>query len=852
LLRAGGAAVAIAFGVTWAGCARQTPAANPPATIEPAFVDVTDQAGFRHEHHKPTLDARLANIMSWVSSVGAAAAAGDYDHDGWMDLYVTDSEKGFPNHLYRNNGDGTFTDVAAEAGVADVNGELGVSMDCVWGDFDNDGWIDLYLVRWGRNSLFRNQGDGSFSEVTDAHFRRRDGAPGTDWANGNAAIFWDFDRDGRLDLYVGNYFRDVDLWNLETTRIMHSDFETARDGGRNFLFHQRPDGTFVEIAESLGLDDPGWTLAVGSADVNNDGWPDLYIANDFGPDRLFLNQGDGTLKNVSEKAIGVDTKKGMNVDFGDFNNDGWLDCYVANITTEEYLREGNMLWYNNGVDAGGEVSFLDVAAETDTYNGGWAWGAKFFDADCDGHLDIVGVNGFITAGDGDYWYDLASWTVLGKDPADAVNWPTIGDRSFSGREPTRFWHNTGQQSFVEKAGRVGLVSRGDGRGVVCLDYDNDGDLDLYLANQGQAPNFYRNDTPRGNHWLEVALVTDPTAAVNRDAIGARATVLTRTGLLIREREGGNGYCGHADPRLHFGLGKEDQVTLEVWWPDGGIQRLEDVAADQLLTVRQDPGAYSREPATKPTSPAARSRFVGGDVAKAEPAKPTIDPAEVDSFLSTLEKELRASLGPYSVSSSYRAFCADHGQHDRAIRFFEALVAARPSDSRARTELALAYIDKIPTCGGPAAIVSKGTLAKKSLDQLDRVVADGNATWVTYYARGMNHLYWPRALRHSDDAVADLTRCLELPFGDPDAPSDARAPLLRVHVGLGDAHAKAKRPEEARRAWERGLEAFSESTELKERLAKVGAGDLLAYVESQRSLEQRIDTDLSFLDPPAIP
>ncbi len=292
---------ALIVSITWNGCAG-APEEQPAKPVGPIFTDVAEASGVSHRHHKPVLDAKLGTIMPWMSSVGAAVAAGDYDRDGRIDLYVTNSRKGEPNHLYRNTGASDrigFTDMAAEAGLAAVNGEAGVSMDAVWGDVDNDGWPDLYLVRWGHDALYRNLGDGRFEEVTEALFRRRDGSPGTDWANGNAAVFLDFDLDGRLDVYVGNYFREVDLWHLEDTRIMHDGFERSRNGGSSFLYHQEPDGTFTEMAAALGIDDSGWTLAVGSADLDNDGWPDIYCADDFGPDQLFLNRGDGTFTNVS-------------------------------------------------------------------------------------------------------------------------------------------------------------------------------------------------------------------------------------------------------------------------------------------------------------------------------------------------------------------------------------------------------------------------------------------------------------------------------------------------------------------------------------------------------------------------
>ena len=256
-----------------------------------------------------------------------------------------------------------------------------------------------------------------------------------------------------------------------------------------------------------------------------------------------------------------------------------------------------MLWHNNGPDESGVPTLTDVSLETGTYDGGWGWGAKFFDPDNDGDLDIVAVNGFISAGEGNYWYDLASWTVLGQDPAEARNWPTIGERSFSGYERVRFWRNDGWASFSERATEVGLGSDRDGRGVVCFDFDNDGDVDLFIANQDQPPELFRNDLESGNHWLDVDLVTAAGTGVNRDAIGARVTIVTASGRQVRERDGGNGYGGQSDPRLHFGLGGDDRIALlEVRWPDGGRQYLEDEPVDRVIVIRQDVTNYVSETA----------------------------------------------------------------------------------------------------------------------------------------------------------------------------------------------------------------------------------------------------------------
>ena len=641
--------------------------------IGKSFVDVTAAAGFNHVHHQPDLDPKLEPIMAWVASVGAAAAAGDFDNDGWVDLYVTDSNKGEPNRLYRNQGNGKFTEVGSMSGVADVNNETGVSTDCIWGDYDNDGWLDLYVVRWGRDVLFHNNGGGSFTDVTDQAFRDENGEPGSVWANGCSAIWVDYDRDGQLDLYVGNYFAPFDLWHLQHTRIMHDDFEQARNAGRNALFHNNGDGTFTDVAADLELDDPGWTLSVGHGDINNDGEPDIYCANDFGTDQIFLNRGDGTFRNITGSAFGEDTKKGMNVDFGDFDSNGWLDIYVTNITTAEYLKEGNMLWHNDASGEDGTPIFLDISTETGTYDGGWGWGAKFFDFDNDGDLDIVSVNGFITAGKGNYWYDLASWTVTGQDVSDARNWPPIGDRSFSGREATRLWRNDSNQRFVEIAGPAGIDDRRDGRGAVVFDYDNDGDLDLYLANQASPPAFFRNDVGATGHWLGLRLIGRPAARSNRDAIGARVTVVTSQGPQIRELDGGNSYCGQSDRRIFFGLGDAVSIrTLEIRWPSGRIQVMHDQRVDQMISV-EEPAELPEVASIIPTTrEASRLPVSSSD----DSARISLSPTERDELLTRLEQQIRNRPDDLAAASKYRGQCIELNEHERSVRFFEQLATGR--------------------------------------------------------------------------------------------------------------------------------------------------------------------------------
>ena len=254
----------------------------------PAFQlrDETARSGIGFVHRTAVLDPRLANVEPHIVALGAGVSVADVDGDGWQDLYFTNSRFGAPNALYRNRGDGSFEDVAASAGVADLNQPgAGVSMGSVWGDFDNDGREDLLVYRYGHLALLKNVDGRRFTDVTDAAGLRR-------WVNSNGAIWLDYDRDGLLDLYVTAYFRDdVDLWRVKTTRIMHNSFEFATNGGKNLLFRNVGGGKFEDVTDRAGVGSTRWTLAAASADFNGDGWPDIYLANDYGPEELFLNEG---------------------------------------------------------------------------------------------------------------------------------------------------------------------------------------------------------------------------------------------------------------------------------------------------------------------------------------------------------------------------------------------------------------------------------------------------------------------------------------------------------------------------------------------------------------------------------
>ena len=538
------------------------------------FEDVTARAGVASPHHNRQFENRYAAIMAGYTALGAAAAVADYDGDGWEDLFVTDSSADGKNRLYHNNGNFTFTDVAAKAGVADGNDAANATADALWFDYDNDGKPDLFVVRFGHSQLFHNLGNGRFKDVTKPAGLDR-------YANSITAIAFDYDHDGRLDLLVGNYFQPVNLFNPDTPRFFPESFETANNGGGVTLWHNNgPDKTgnvtFTDVTQKAGLTLSGWTLDVGHGDFDNDGDDDLYIACDFGTDRFFVNNGDGTFTDRTKQAVGIDTKKGMNAEWGDYDNDGLLDIFVTNIT-DDYMREGNFLWRNNG-----DGTFSDVARETGVYDTGWGWGGKFFDYDNDGWLDLYVVNGWVSAGSESYVPDIfAMITRPNVDLTDARNWPPMGKKSLSGYQKKKLFHNQ-DGSFRDEAARHGLDSTRDGRGIAVADFDNDGRLDLFVANANAEPYLYRNIMPSTTHWAGFLLEGRKS---NRQAVGAqlRATAGGRTQL--RFVDGGNGFAAQSSQRVHFGLAGAAVIDrLEVRWPSGARQTFEKIPADRLYRI----------------------------------------------------------------------------------------------------------------------------------------------------------------------------------------------------------------------------------------------------------------------------
>ena len=550
-----------------------------------ALSEVSRACGIDFVHQSTTLDPRLANVAPHVSAMGAAVSIADFDGDGWPDIYATSSRFGTPNALYKNLGDGRFEDCARAAHVADVNVEgEGVSMGSVWGDYDRDGHEDLFLYKWGYQQLLRNRGDGTFEDVSAASGVRR-------WMNSNAAVWLDYDRDGKLDLYIAGYFSEQhDMWHLKTTRIMQESFEFANNGGHNVLLHNTGGGRFEDVTAQTGTDSTRWTLAVASVDMNGDGWPDLYLANDYGPEELFLNVGGTRFEKQSGVGLEESSKSGMCVALGDFENDGRFGVYVTNISKERFLFQGNNLRINRLADpAVGQllnVADMSNSSSRDVVDCGWAWGAQFGDLDNDGRLDLFVANGFVSASKTrDYWYGMSK--VAGGASqvfVDATQWEPMGDASLSGYEQSRVLLGGARGRFRDVATAVGVTDLDDGRAVAFADLFNDGALDVVVANQKGPLLLYKNRVDRSRHWVEFQLRG---ANGNTSAIGAELTLhFGGVGQVQVEQvqavQGGSGFCSQNDRRLHFGLGAAQAIDRAVIrWPSGKEQTLEHPAVDRL-------------------------------------------------------------------------------------------------------------------------------------------------------------------------------------------------------------------------------------------------------------------------------
>lgn len=519
--------------------------ASLPATNGDYFQDIGKEAGLTFVH---TIgDEHLDNI---IESVGGGAAFLDYDQDGYIDLYICNGTyiKGFStgempaelpgNHLYRNRHDGTFEDVTKKAGVGDRGYGMGVTV----GDYNNDGYPDIYISNYGPNVLYKNNGNGTFTNET-----KKAGVAGNMCSVG--AVWFDYDNDGLLDLYVGNYLTFDPNYKYYYAPDGFPG-PMAYDSEPDFLYHNKGNGTFEDVTKAMGIIDiDGRAMGVGAADYDNDGFVDLYVANDHTLNYLFHNEGGkkfvnkGTMSGTAFGQAGEATIS-MSVDFADYNGDGLLDIFVSDDSyCSLYQNAGNGVFTD-------KTNFAGISMPAAQFVG---WSSSFMDYDNDGDPDIFKTNGAL--------------------------------KHLYGHEDQLF-ENTGDGKFKDVSVDRGRYFREEyvGRGACLGDYDNDGDFDIYIVNLNSRGILLRNNKGNENNWLLIRLTGRES---NRDGIGARVKIISGGIAQTAQKKSTTGYLSQNDPRMHFGIGKNEMIEkIEIKWPSGKTQELENIKANQILSITE--------------------------------------------------------------------------------------------------------------------------------------------------------------------------------------------------------------------------------------------------------------------------
>jgi enediyne biosynthesis protein E4 len=546
------------------------PALVQAATAGPVqYVDVAQQAGITALNVWGGVDHK----RSILEAKGSGLAFFDFDNDGWLDIYLTNGDrfdtqwpagKAPTSHLYKNNRDGTFTDVTEKSGLARTGWQTGV---CI-GDYNNDGWDDLFCCFWGHNVLFHNNGNGTFTDVT-----KKAGLWQEKVRWGAGCSFVDYNRDGHLDLFVCNYLQldpkdvpppaNAGFCQWKGVPIMCGP--RGLPGDTNILYHNNGDGTFTDVSEKAGILKPGPRYSITSVayDFDNDGWPDIYVAVDSEPSILYKNNHDGTFTDVAVMAgcaysDNGHEQAGMGIAVADYDCDGWFDIFKTNFADDTCN-----LYHNNG-----DGTFTDVTFEAGigVNNQYVAWGCGFVDYDNDGWADLIQINGHV------------------YPEIDSYNF----DQKF--KNPRLVYRNLGNGKFKDVSAEMGpgISERFSSRGAAFGDYNNNGGVDVLVLNMNDPPSLLRNEGGNKQNWIKFKLVG---TKCNRSAIGARVRVTTGKHVQMDEVHSGGSVMSQSDLRLHFGLGSAETAdTVEVTWPTTGkIEKFAHVKANQIVMIREGEG-----------------------------------------------------------------------------------------------------------------------------------------------------------------------------------------------------------------------------------------------------------------------
>ncbi|MFQ5528788.1 MAG: FG-GAP-like repeat-containing protein [Gemmatimonadota bacterium] len=722
-----------------AALARDLPADHPDVS----FTDVTEAAGIDFRHFPARRSGQLPEDM------GSGAGWADYDNDGWLDLLLVNIAG--PTQLYRNLGNGTFRDVTEEAGIDHATVGMGVA----WGDYDDDGWVDVFLSAYGQNALYRNLGDGTFGDVT------------TDVGMGNSDGFWagaswgDYDRDGYLDLYVTGYVQYERVLELPGAAVQY-DVEippslnpSSFRPHPNALWRNQGQGTFVEVAESAGVRGQGRSLGAVWADFDEDGWPDLYVANDVSDNVLYRNLGDGTFADVSHQAAVADYRGAMGLAVGDWDGDEDLDLFITH-----WIAQENALFSNLRADLTpqpGVARPLRFIDEADRFGLGQialdfvGWGTAFFDYDHDGRPDLFVVNG----------------STLQRDQDPSLLVP-MRDQLFWNRGPEEGFYD------VSAVGGDHYSVEHVGRGAAFGDYDRDGDLDIVVVNHGGRPSLLRNEGGDRQAWIQLRLEG---RSSNRSAIGSRVRLvaggIVQTGAVGAQTS----YLSHNSLVQHFGLGETARVdTLEVLWPGGGRQTWLDIPARQAIRLVEHEPAWQPEWSAMTTAdgPDFWARYRSAGVHRLA--------GRLSEAADTYEAALALNPGHENALYYLASVRLQLGQREAAEGTLDRLLAVAPESARAHVQFGVLY-----ACPGHSARLDLGRAASaferasainpeqtgtllwlglvallddRALDarrHLDRVLGSNPGSIPGIYLRG--YLSWTEG--RSDDAEAAIVEAREL-------------------------------------------------------------------------------------------